>query len=57
MARLRSWAHAFRVRVELAGETSADTPLSMFYFTPGVVLPDGARHDKFELHHKIEPAR
>ncbi|SDS74248.1 protein of unknown function [Halopseudomonas sabulinigri] len=46
----------FGVRFSLAGKATAEAPLSMFYFTPGVVTPDGTRHDKFEVHQKIEPA-
>jgi len=39
----------FGLRYRLAGKREADTPLTLLYLTPGVVTPDGTRHDKFEV--------
>lgn len=45
----------FGVRYQLAGKTEADTPLTLLYFTPGLVGPDGKRQDKIELQQKLVP--
>jgi len=39
----------FGLRYRLAGKREADAPLTLLYLTPGVVTPDGTRHDKFEV--------
>lgn len=31
----------------MAGKQVGDAPLTLLYLTPGVVTPDGLRHDKF----------
>ena len=43
----------FGVRYQLAGKAEADTPLTLLYFTPGLVGPDGKRQDKIELQQKL----
>lgn len=45
----------FGVRYQLIGKQEGDTPLTLLYFTPGVVTPDGRRHDKFEVQQKLVP--
>lgn len=45
----------FGVRYQLAGKTETDTPLTLLYFTPGLVGPDGKRQDKIELQQKLVP--
>lgn len=45
----------FGVRYQLAGKTEADTPLTLLYFTPGLIGPDGKRQDKIELQQKLVP--
>lgn len=37
----------FGVRYQLEGKRKGDEPLTLLYLTPGVVTPDGQRHDKF----------
>ena len=37
----------FGMRYSLSGKTSSEAPLTLLYLTPGVVTPDGVRHDKF----------
>ena len=37
----------FGLRYTLAGKQVGDAPLTLLYLTPGVVTPDGLRHDKF----------
>jgi hypothetical protein len=37
----------FGMRYNLTGKVAKDTPLTLLYLTPGVVTPDGIRHDKF----------
>lgn len=37
----------FGLRYSLAGKQADDAPLTLLYLTPGVVTPDGLRHDKF----------
>ncbi len=39
----------FGLRYRLSGKREGDTPLTLLYLTPGVVTPDGKRHDKFEV--------
>ena len=39
----------FGLRYSLAGKREGDTPLTLLYFTPGLVTPDGERHDKLEI--------
>lgn len=43
----------FGLRYSLAGKREGDTPLTLLYFTPGVITPDGQRHDKFEVQQKL----
>lgn len=45
----------FGLRYSLAGKREGDTPLTLLYLTPGVVTPDGQRHDKFEVVQKLVP--
>ncbi|CAD5110239.1 DUF3859 domain-containing protein [Zestomonas carbonaria] len=43
----------FGLRFSLSGKRADDTPLTLLYLTPGVVTPDGQRHDKFEVVQKL----
>ncbi|MGH8435653.1 MAG: DUF3859 domain-containing protein [Pseudomonas sp.] len=43
----------FGMRYSLIGKQADDTPLTLLYFTPGMLSPDGKRHDKFELVQKL----
>ncbi len=43
------------MRYQLSGKQEGDTPLTLLYLTPGVVTPDGQRHDKFEVVQKLVP--
>lgn len=45
----------FGMRYSLADKRADDTPLTLIYFTPGVITPDGKRHDKFEVVQKLVP--
>lgn len=45
----------FGMRYTLSGKRENDTPLTLLYFTPGVVTPDGKRHDKFEVVQNLVP--
>lgn len=45
----------FGMRYRLEGKVAEDTPLTLLYFTPGVITPDGKRHDKFEVVQKLVP--
>lgn len=45
----------FGIRYRLDGKVADDTPLTLLYFTPGIVTPDGKRHDKFEVIQKLVP--
>ena len=45
----------FGLRYTLLGKRADDTPLTLLYFTPGVITPDGVRHDKFEVMQKLMP--
>lgn len=45
----------FGLRYRLAGRREVDTPLTLLYLTPGVVTPDGQRHDKFEVVQSLMP--
>ena len=45
----------FGVRYQLAGKQETDTPLTLLYFTPGLIGPDGKRQDKIELQQKLVP--
>ena len=45
------------MRYQLSGKQEGDTPLTLLYLTPGVVTPDGQRHDKFEVVQKLVPGR
>ncbi|MBA1238474.1 MULTISPECIES: DUF3859 domain-containing protein [Stutzerimonas stutzeri subgroup] len=45
----------FGLRYRLAGKREVDTPLTLLYLTPGVVTPDGQRHDKFEVVQSLMP--
>lgn len=45
----------FGIRYRLEGKMAEDTPLTLLYFTPGIVTPDGKRHDKFEVIQKLVP--
>ncbi|MCY1281548.1 hypothetical protein D9M68_241330 [compost metagenome] len=43
----------FGLRFSLSGKRADDVPLTLLYLTPGVVGPDGQRHDKFEVVQKM----
>lgn len=43
----------FGLRYRLASKREGDVPLTLLYLTPGVVTPDGRRHDKFEVQQKL----
>lgn len=45
----------FGLRLTLSGKRVDDTPLTLLYLTPGVVTPDGQRHDRFEVVQKLAP--
>lgn len=45
----------FGLRLTLSGKQVDDTPLTLLYLTPGVVTPDGRRHDRFEVVQKLAP--
>jgi hypothetical protein len=45
----------FGMRYSLDGKRADDMPLTLLYFTPGVMTPDGQRHDKFEVVQKLVP--
>lgn len=45
----------FGLRYSLVGKRENDTPLTLLYLTPGVVSPDGKRHDKFVVEQKMAP--
>ncbi|MBA1274616.1 DUF3859 domain-containing protein [Stutzerimonas azotifigens] len=45
----------FGMRYRLSGKRTDDMPLTLLYLTPGVVTPDGKRHDKFEVQQKLVP--
>lgn len=45
----------FGLRYTLAGKREKDTPLTLLYLTPGVVTPDGKRHDKFVVEQQMAP--
>lgn len=43
----------FGVRYRLLGKSESEKPLTLLYFTPGLVGPDGKRQDKIELQQKL----
>ena len=43
----------FGVRYQLTGKAETEQPLTLMYFTPGLVSPDGKRQDKIELQQKL----
>lgn len=43
----------FGMRYSLQGKTVDGTPLTLLYLTPGVVTPEGKRHDKFVVVQKL----
>lgn len=45
----------FGLRFSLAGKVAEDSPLTLLYLTPGVVTPQGTRHDKFVVTQKLVP--
>lgn len=45
----------FGMRYRLAGKTESGEPLTLMYFTPGLVGPDGRRQDKIEVVQKLAP--
>lgn len=45
----------FGLRYRLLGKVADDTPLTLLYLTPGVVTPEGQRHDRFEVVQKMVP--
>jgi hypothetical protein len=45
----------FGLRLTLTGKRVDDLPLTLLYLTPGVVTPDGQRHDRFEVVQKLAP--
>lgn len=46
----------FGLRYQLAGKRKGDQPLTLLYLTPGVVTPDGLRHDKFVVQQEMAEA-
>jgi hypothetical protein len=42
----------FGVRYQLLGKSESEQPLTLMYFTPGLVGPNGKRQDKIELQQK-----
>lgn len=46
----------FGLRYQLAGKRKDDQPLTLLYLTPGVVTPDGLRHDKFVVQQAMAEA-
>lgn len=46
----------FGLRYQLSGKRKADQPLTLLYLTPGVVTPDGQRHDKFVVQQEMAEA-
>lgn len=46
----------FGMRYRLAGKTESGEPLTLMYFTPGLVGPDGRRQDKIEVVQKLAPS-
>ncbi len=45
----------FGLRYRLSGKTADAEPLTLLYLTPGVITPDGKRHDKFVVVQKLVP--
>lgn len=45
----------FGVRYRLTGKIEGEQPLTLLYFTPGLVGGDGKRQDKIELQQKLVP--
>ncbi|MFP6847109.1 MAG: DUF3859 domain-containing protein [Pseudomonas sp.] len=45
----------FGMRYNLAGKVAGDSPLTLLYLTPGVITPDGKRHDKFVVTQQLVP--
>ncbi|TIH08323.1 DUF3859 domain-containing protein [Pseudomonas leptonychotis] len=45
----------FGLRYNLVGKVAADSPLTLLYLTPGVVTPQGVRHDKYVVTQKLVP--
>lgn len=45
----------FGMRYNLAGKLANDSPLTLLYLTPGVVTPQGTRHDKFVVTQQLVP--
>ena len=45
----------FGMRYTLVGKVAEDAPLTLLYLTPGVVTPQGTRHDKFVVTQKLVP--
>lgn len=46
----------FGLRYQLAGKRKGDQPLTLLYLTPGVVTPDGLRHDKLVVQQEMAEA-
>jgi hypothetical protein len=45
----------FGLRFTLAGKEVSGSPLTLLYLTPGVVTPQGSRHDKFVVTQQLVP--
>lgn len=45
----------FGMRYRLAGKTESGEPLTLMYFTPGLIGPDGRRQDKIEVVQRLAP--
>ncbi|MEH6367956.1 helicase [Pseudomonas sp. J237] len=43
----------FGVRYQLSGKSKGEEPLTLLYLTPGVITPDGKRHDKFVVQQEV----
>ena len=46
----------FGLRYQLSGKQAGEQPLTLLYLTPGVVTPDGQRHDKFVVTQALSAA-
>ena len=46
----------FGLRYQLSGKQPGEPPLTLLYLTPGVVTPDGQRHDKFVVTQALSAA-
>jgi len=45
----------FGLRYSLSGKVAEESPLTLLYLTPGIVTPQGTRHDKLVVTQKLVP--